>query len=51
MRRLAGFQEVYAVVRSEAPVVVLAGAVDSREGLLMEEADEPVFLGACLVSP
>ena len=41
---LAGLEEVFAAVRCQGPVVVLAGAVDSCEGLFMQEADETVAL-------
>ena len=44
MRIVSGFQKVASVV-ADGPVVVLAGTVDSREGLFMEEADKSVFLG------
>ena len=36
------FQEVDAGVGRDRPVVMLARTVDAREGLLVEEADEPV---------
>ena len=38
----AGLQQVLAGVGLERPVVVLAGAVDTGEGLFMEQADQPV---------
>ena len=41
-------QQVDAVVGADGPVVVLAAAVDSREGLLMQQAHESVLLGGLL---
>ncbi len=41
--RVAGLQQVVAVVGAHRPVVVLARAVDAGEGLLVQEADEPVL--------
>ena len=42
VRRVAGLEQVDARVRAHRPVVVLARAVDARERLLVQQADEPV---------
>ena len=44
LRVLAGVEEVLAVV-GHGPVVVLAAAVDAREGFFVQEADEAVAVG------
>jgi hypothetical protein len=48
LRRVARVQEVDPGVRAHGPVVVLARAVDAGEGLLVQEADEPVAAGDVL---
>ena len=40
--RLAGGEQVFAAVRGEGPVVVLAGAVHPGKGLFVQQADQPV---------
>ena len=40
IRRFARRQKVYACVGRNRPVVVLAGAIDAREGLFMQQAHE-----------
>ena len=42
VRRVAGLEQVLARVGAHRPVVVLAGAVDAGERLLVQEAHEPV---------
>jgi len=44
-RRLAGGKEVFTGVGGKRPVVVLAGAVDARKGLFMQQADKTVPVG------
>ena len=44
LRQLAGLEQVLARVGGDRPVVVLAGAVDTRERLLVQQADEAVAL-------
>ena len=44
MGRLARIEKVDAVVSGQGPVVVLSGAVHSREGLLVEQALEAVLV-------
>ena len=46
--RLAGGEEVFARVGAQRPVIVLAGAVDTRKGLFMQQADQPVPVGDLL---
>ena len=41
----AGLQQVYAGIGGDGPVVVLAAAVDTVEGLLVEQAHQAVALG------
>jgi len=48
LRRLAGTVQQDARVGGEAPVVVLARAVDAGKRLLVEQAGEPVALGDLL---
>ena len=43
VRRVAGVEQVLAVVGRHRPVVVLAGAVDSRERLLVQQTGQTVF--------
>ncbi len=45
---LAGLEQIVAGVGGERPVVVLAGAVDAREGLFMQQADQAVACGNLL---
>jgi hypothetical protein len=45
MRVVAGIEEVLPVVRGHRPVVVLAGAVDPREWLLVDEHHQVVLRG------
>jgi len=42
---LPGIEEVVPLVVRQGPVQVLAGTVDPREGLFMEEAGQLVLLG------
>ena len=42
---LAGLEQVFAAVRGERPVVVLAAAVDVLEGLFVQQAGHAVALG------
>src|ERR671916_855078 len=44
-RVVAGFGQVFAGVRRHRPIVVLPGAVDAGEGLLVEQRDEAVIVG------
>ena len=44
----AGFQKVDARVGRDGPVVMLAAAVDAREGFFMQQADHSVTLGDLL---
>ena len=48
VRRLARLEQVDARVGAHRPVVVLARAVDAGEGLLVQQADEPVAAGDVL---
>jgi hypothetical protein len=48
VRRVARVEQVVAALVGHRPVVVLAAAVDAGEGLLVQEADEPVALGDAL---
>ena len=48
VRRLARLEQVDARVGAHRPVVVLARAVDAGEGLLVQQADEPVAAGHVL---
>ena len=43
-----GTQQVYALVRRDGPVVVLAAAVDAGKGLFMQQADQTVLPGDLL---
>ena len=45
---LAGFEEIFAGVGVQRPVVVLAGAVDAGEGLFVEQAHQTVAVGYLL---
>ena len=45
---LAGLEEVLAGIGGQRPVVVLAGAVDAREGLFVQQAHQVVALGHLL---
>ena len=45
---LTGTEEVLAEVCAERPVVVLARAVNAREGFLVEQADKAVLFGGFL---
>ena len=45
---LSGAEEVLAGICAERPVVMLARAVNAREGLLVEQADEAVLFGGFL---
>ena len=47
-RRVARLHQVVAGVGAHRPVVVLAGAVDAGERLLVQQADEPVLAGHVL---
>ena len=47
-RRVAGLEQVVAGVGAHRPVVVLAGAVDAGERLLVQQADEAVAPGDVL---
>ena len=47
-RRLTGLEQVDARVGRDGPVVVLAGAVDAREGLFVQQADHTVLAGDLL---
>ena len=44
----AGLQEILARIGGQRPVVVLAAAVDAREGLFMQQAHQPVTGGDLL---
>ena len=48
VRRVARLEQVHARVGAHRPVVVLAGAVDAGERLLVQQADEPVAAGDVL---
>ena len=48
MRGVTGLEQVLAAVGAHRPVVVLAAAVDPGEGLLVQQADEPVAAGNVL---
>ena len=48
VRRVAGLEQVLAIVGAHRPVVVLARAVDARERLLVQQADQPVAAGDVL---
>ena len=45
----AGLEQIFARVGGEGPVVVLAGAVDAREGLLMEQAHQSVAVATFFI--
>ena len=45
---LARREKVLAGICGERPVVVLAGAVDAREGLFVQQADQTVLFGDLL---
>ena len=45
MRRLAWVQQVDAVIRCDGPVIMLAGTIHARKGLLMEQAFHTVLAG------
>ena len=47
-RRFAGFEQVDACVGRDRPVVVLAGAVDARKGLFVQQTDHAVLAGDLL---
>ena len=44
-RRAPGFQQVLALIGGQAPVHMLAAAIDPREGLLVEQAHQAMLLG------
>ena len=48
VRRLAGIEQVLAEVARDGPVVMLAGAVDTGEGLLVQQAHKTVLRGNAL---
>ena len=48
VRRLAGIEQILAEVARDGPVVMLAGAVDTGEGLLVQQAHKAVLRGDAL---